>query len=67
MDIGTFIQRFPKLYHVTFAVNLPGIEEHGLRSTEALAELDYFTPEEQDAALHTRRRCIQKPARYQHS
>ncbi|WP_263383117.1 DUF7002 family protein [Granulicella arctica] len=59
MDVATFTQQFPALYHLTFAQNIPGIERHGLQSPAALADLHDFTPEEREATLTTRRRCIQ--------
>ncbi len=58
MDSSTFARHFPRLYHLTFASNLPGIRANGLLSTEALA--DRFTPEDKAAALNGRRRCIQE-------
>jgi hypothetical protein len=59
MDVSAFIQHFPKLYHLTFASNLPGIREHGLISSNGLADLHSFTTEERETTIHTRRRCIQ--------
>jgi hypothetical protein len=58
MDASSFARHFPRLYHLTFASNLPGIRANGLLSTEALA--DRFTPEDKAAALDRRRRCIQQ-------
>ena len=58
MDASTFARHFPRLYHLTFASNLPGIRANGLLSTEALA--GRFTPEDKVAALNRRRRCIQQ-------
>ena len=58
MDASTFARHFPRLYHLTFASNLPGIRANGLLSTEALA--DRFSPEDKVAALNRRRRCIQQ-------
>ena len=58
MDASTFARHFPRLYHLTFASNLPGIRANGLLSTEALA--NRFTSEDKAAALNGRRRCIQQ-------
>lgn len=60
MDVSTFATRFPRLYHLTFASNLPGIREHGLLSPQALAHRYSFSPEESTAVLQQRRRCIQQ-------
>ena len=59
MDVAAFSHHFPTLYHLTFATNLPGIREHGLHSPQSLANLHVFSPEERDAALTSRRRCMQ--------
>lgn len=60
MDVSTFTRHFPRLYHLTFASNLPSIREHGLLSAQALSDLYRFSPEERDAVLKQRRRCIQQ-------
>jgi hypothetical protein len=59
MDVSTFTRHFPRLYHLTFATNLPGLLQHGLISAAALADLHAFTPEERETTLIARRRCIQ--------
>lgn len=59
MDVSSFTSQFPTLYHLTFAANLPGIQQHGLASPQALADLHSFSPEEREATLLSRRRCIQ--------
>jgi hypothetical protein len=59
MDVSTFTRLFPRLYHLTFAANLPGIRQHGLCSAQSLADLHSFTPEERAGTLTSRRRCIQ--------
>lgn len=38
MDASAFAKHFPRLYHLTFASNLPSIHEHGLLSAQALAD-----------------------------
>jgi hypothetical protein len=60
MDVSTFARHFPRLYHLTFASNLPSIREHGLLSPQALADRYSFSPEERAAVLDHRRRCIQQ-------
>jgi hypothetical protein len=60
MDVSSFASHFPTLYHLTFAANLPGIREHGLRSSTELAEIYSFSPEEREATLNSRRRCNQE-------
>ncbi|MBB5055570.1 hypothetical protein HDF16_000239 [Granulicella aggregans] len=60
MDVSTFTRHFPRLYHLTFASNLPSIREHGLLSAQALADLYSFSSEETAAVLKQRRRCIQQ-------
>ncbi|SNT27385.1 hypothetical protein SAMN05421770_106243 [Granulicella rosea] len=60
MDVPAFTQLFPKLYHLTFASNLPGIRQHGLLSTTALAKLHGFDEDELRATVTERRRCIQQ-------
>jgi hypothetical protein len=60
MDVSTFARYFPRLYHLTFASNLPSIREHGLLSPQALAHRYSFSPEESTAVLEQRRRCIQQ-------
>ena len=59
MESSTFTTLFPKLYHLTFAANLPSIREHGLHSASSLAGLLAFDPEEREASIVQRRRCIQ--------
>ncbi len=54
-----FAKRFPQLYHLTFAANLPSIEQHGLLSAVALADQYDFTPEERQACIDQRRLCNQ--------
>ena len=54
-----FTRRFPKVYHLTFASNLPSIQQHGLHSSASLADLYRFSPEERQACLGRRRLCIQ--------
>jgi hypothetical protein len=60
MDVGSFAKHFPRLYHLTFASNLPSIREHCLLSPQALAHRYSFSPEESTAILESRRRCIQQ-------
>ena len=59
MDVRTFTTLFPKLYHLTFASNLDGIQQQGLHSTASLADLYKFDEIEREATLIQRRRCIQ--------
>jgi len=59
MESRAFAQLFPRLYHLTFASNLPGIEQHGLHSANSLADLHAFAPDEREASIVLRRRCIQ--------
>lgn len=59
MEASHLARRFPKLYHLTFAANLPGIEQHGLLSASALATHYDFTPEEREACIGQRRLCNQ--------
>ena len=59
MQPTAFAQRFPKLYHLTFATNLPSIQQHGLLSATALADTYTFTPEEREACIDRRRLCNQ--------
>jgi hypothetical protein len=59
MEHSNFVDLFPKLYHLTFAANLPGIRAHGLHSAASLADLHAFDDTEREATLIQRRRCIQ--------
>ena len=59
IDATAFAKRFPKLYHLTFAANLPSIQQHGLLSAADLADHYAFTPEEREACLEKRRLCNQ--------
>jgi len=59
MDVRTFSTLFPKLYHLTFAANLPSIERYGLHSAASLADLYNFDETEREATIIQRRRCIQ--------
>lgn len=45
----------PCLYHATDPVNLSGILEHGLLSTQGVLDLHGWKPAEIDAFVHTRR------------
>ena len=60
MDASAFSKQFPRLYHLTFASNLPGIRANGLCSARSLGDLHSFEPAEREAALVLRRRCIQE-------
>ncbi len=59
MDANVFAHKFPRLYHLTFAANLPSIRTHGLLSAAALADAYNFSPEDRQSVLHQRRVCIQ--------
>ncbi len=59
IDATAFAKRFPRVYHLTFATNLPSIQQHGLLSAASLADQYAFTPEEREACLEKRRLCNQ--------
>ena len=59
MQPDEFSRLFPRLYHLTFASNLESLRTHGLHSSASLADLYQFSPEERDACLTQRRRCLQ--------
>jgi hypothetical protein len=59
MDTNAFARQFPKLYHLTFAANLPSIREHGLLSARDLADRYSFSEEDRAATLGSRRLCNQ--------
>jgi hypothetical protein len=55
MDIDQFIDRYPRLFHMAEAGAWPSIQEHGLRSAQALLDLFGIDGDQRSAILDARR------------
>jgi hypothetical protein len=55
METRTFVELFPRLFHMTSADAWPTIERHGLRSVSALLDLLYIDPNQRPEIESMRR------------